>query len=671
MSQTPMFSARELSWLQFNKRVLEEAYDPANPLLEQLRFLAIFSSNLDEYFMIRISGMKGQVDIGLTTPDKKTGYMAREYLQKMLKKASQLVTMQYDIYHQRIAELNEHIRFTTYDQLKAKHQLKMDNFFKNLIYPVLTPIRFSQYLPFPLLPNLSLYLISKLEDDKGQIHYSVVTVPKNLERLVHVKKDIYILMEDVIIQNINHLYQGWNVLEVVPFRITRDWDIEFDDQSDDFAKSVQSELKNRKRGVAVRLEIDASASDEVVSFLMEHLPIQKKFIVKINGPIDLTFLHEVHEAIKSKIPGLVFPEVAPIEPRVFQNQQSIFDVIRTRDVLLLHPHHSYEPVIRMLKEAAEDPNVVAIKQTIYRTNRDSRIMEYLVKAAESGKQVTVLFELRARFDEENNLYWGNQLERAGAHVIYGVPHLKTHSKVFLVVRRDKKQIEQFVHFSTGNYNEDNAKIYTDASYFTSKRMIGDDATKFFNYISSYTKTPTYKKLVASPNSIRDMLFAGINREIENQKQHGNGRIIIKINSITDIQMSKKLYEASQQGVKIDMIVRGICCIVPGVPGLSENIRVISIVGRYLEHMRIYHFHNNGQSEIYLSSADLMTRNMENRIELALKVTDPAAKRKLLRLLELQLKDNVKARENIQGKYEHVPQEGKPVHSQMDLYKLLQ
>lgn len=670
MDEVVRFTGRELSWLQFNKRVLEEAYDPTNPLLEQCRFLSIFSSNLDEYFMIRVSGMQGQIDLGLTTPDKKTGYMAEEYLKKMIKKVQKLVDVQYDVYHEKMTELNQHIRFTSYDQLTSKQQQKMDHYFNNLIYPILTPIRFSRFLPFPLLPNLSVYLISQLEDTEGQFHYSVVTVPKNIERVVHVKKDIYVLLEDIIIHNINTLYEGLNVVDVVPFRITRDWDMEFDDQTDDFARAVESELKNRKRGQAIRLEIHQDASFEVVRFLQEHLALEKSYIFRINGPIDLTFLLELYDVLKTKISGLTYPTLAAIEPQVFQDQNSIFDVLRKKDVLLFHPHHSYEPVIQLLKEACEDENVVAIKQTIYRTNRDSRIIKLLVNAAESGKQVTVLFELRARFDEENNLYWGNTLERAGAHVIYGVPQLKTHSKVLLIVRRTENQIERFVHFATGNYNEENAKIYTDASYFTAKKMIGDDATKFFNYISSYSRKPDYKKLVASPDSIRNLLFAAMDREVANHQQHQNGHIIFKVNGITDYHMINKLYEVSQTGVQIDLIVRGTCCLVPQVEGLSENIRVISIIGRYLEHMRIYHFHNNGHQDTYLSSADLMTRNMENRIELALKITDKASKTKLIRLLNLQLKDNVKARENKLGKYDHVEQHGPIINSQLDLYKML-
>lgn len=665
-----VYSARELSWLQFNERVLEEVEDNQNPLLEQLKFLAIFSSNLDEYFMIRVSGMKSQMDIGLTTPDRKTGFLATEYLQKMLKESQHLVKKQYDLYHEKIKILREYVRLCEYQDLDEKTKKKANQYFKQLLFPILTPIRFSPYLPFPLLPNLSLYLISKLMDAQGEIYYSVVTVPKNIERVVNLKKDIYLLQEDIIINNIELLYEGLEVIEVVPFRITRDFDIEFDDHSDDFAKSVSAELKNRKRGQAIRLEIDKDASDEVIDFLIDNLPIQKKLIFKIDGPINLSFLHEIVGLVSKKVSGLVYPSMTPIQPAVFESSNSIIDEIRRRDVLLFHPHHSYEPVVQMVKEASEDPNVVAIKQTIYRTNKDSRIMQYLVKAAERGIQVTVLFELKARFDEENNLYWGNELEKAGAHVIYGVPNLKTHSKVLLVVRREKNIVEQFVHFGTGNYNEDNAKIYTDASYFTSKKMLGADATKFFNYISTFTRKPNYNKLVASPDSIRSMLVNKINQEIENQHLYGNGHLIIKINSITDIPMINQLYKASQAGVKIDMIVRGICSLVPQVEGLSENIRVISIVGRYLEHMRIYYFNNNGNEEMFLSSADLMTRNMSNRIELAMKITNPSSKAKIKKLLHLQLSDNVKARENIKGTYQHVKNDKKPLDSQMEFYKYL-
>lgn len=666
----PRFIGRELSWLQFNKRVLEEAVDPTNPLLEQMRFLSIFSSNLDEYFMIRVSGMKGQVDLGFSSPDPKTGYMPAEYLDKMLKKSKKLINYQYEIYQQKIEEIKEYADIVNYQDLKAKQQTKVDNHFKNLVFPILTPIRFSPYLPFPLLPNLSVYLISKFVDERGNIQYSVVTVPKNVERVYKVNKDTYILLEEIIINNISLLYEGIEPIETVPFRITRDFDIEFDDQSDDFAHAVRDELKNRKRGKAVRLEIAKTASDEIISYLMTKLELTKRFVMKIEGPIDLTYLNELIEVVSQKHGGLTFKKIEPIKHRAFNKSYSIFDVIRKKDIVLFHPHHSYEPVVRMIEEAAQDPDVVAIKQTIYRTSKDSNILQHLVRAAENGKQVTVLFELRARFDEENNLKWGNILERAGAHVVYGVPTLKTHSKVLLIVRRTKNLVERFVHLSTGNYNENNAKIYTDVSFFTSKQMIGNDATVFFNYISSFSKKPNYKKLIASPNSIREKIYEMIDQEIKNQETTGNGYIIFKVNSVTDKKIINRLYQASQKGVKIDMIVRGTCCINPGVEGLSENIHIRSIVGRYLEHMRIFYFHNNGKKDVYISSADLMTRNMESRIELAVKITDSVSKNKIIKMLELQLKDNVKARENIHGKYEHIVNEDSHVNAQLDLYKIL-
>jgi polyphosphate kinase len=664
-----IYTGREISWLDFNKRVLDQALALENPILERLKFLAIFSSNLDEYFMIRVSGMAGQVDLGLTSPDPKTSFMPLEYLEKMLKQSKKLVKQAYEIYNSNMEELSPTFLITKYQDLSEKHKLKMDGYFRNLVFPILTPIRFSSHLPFPLLPNLSNYLISKLESNNTQPVYSVVTVPKNVERCIKIKKNTYILLEDLIMNHIGSLYEGMKVEEVVPFRLTRDFDLDFNDQSDDFASSVMAELKNRKRGAAVRLEIDQNASEEISDFLQNHIKLNKKQIFKIDGPLDLTFLHEFIDNLSPYVPNGLYTPIDPIYPKSLLNKPSFFEVLRKKDVMLLHPHHSYKPVIELIEEASNDENVVAIKQTIYRTNKDSRIMDALVKAAESGKQVTVLFELKARFDEENNLYWGNILERAGAHVIYGVPTLKTHSKVLLIVRRTSNLVERFVHFSTGNYNEYNARIYTDISYFTSKKMIGDDATKFFNYISSFSKKPSYNKLIASPNSIRDKLNELIDQEIEFHKESQNGHIILKINSISDIKLINKLYFASQQGVKIDLIVRGICCIVPKVKGLSENIRVISIVGRYLEHMRIYYFNNNNKNNIYISSADLMTRNMENRIELALQVSDINIKTKLYKLLLLQLSDTVKAKENIEGTYHDIVSE-EQIDSQMALYDLL-
>lgn len=667
----PKFTGREISWLQFNERVLQEAVDPLNPLLEQLKFLAICSSNLDEYFMIRVSGMTGQVDLGISQKDVKTGWTPAEYLSKMLKKSSSLVERQYEIYKEKKAALNDVIRLQEYKALKPKHRKIADTYFHNLIFPVLTPISYSSYLPFPLIPNLSVNIIAKLIDSHDVIRYSVVTLPKNIERVIQIKKDVYILLEDLIINNINMLYEGLTVEEAKTFRVTRDFDIEFDDQSDDFAASVYEELKKRKSGAAIRLEIDKNASDQIIDFLMKHLSLNHKQVFYLDGPIDLTLLNELVSYLETRYPDLCYKPIQAINPASFPANESIFEVMRRKDVLLFHPHHAYEPVIRLLKEAAEDPNVVAIKQTIYRTSKDSTIMENLVKAAESGKQVTVLFELRARFDEENNLHWGNILERAGAHVIYGVPNLKTHSKVLLIIRRTKNLVERFVHFSTGNYNEENAKIYTDASYFTSKVMIGEDATRFFNYISSFSKKPEYKRLIASPLSIKEKFFKLIDREIDHQKKNGNGYMCFKMNSISDYDTCKKIYEASAAGVKIDLIVRGICCINPGVPGLSETISCRSIVGRYLEHMRFYYFHNQGNEDIYISSADLMTRNMLSRIELALKINDKTSKSKIKRLMKLQLQDNVKARVNHQGTYSYAENTSKEkINAQVDLYKYL-
>lgn len=663
------YQGREISWLQFNERVLEEAIDKTNPILEQLRFLSIFSSNLDEYFMIRVSGMRGQVELGLNTPDKKTGLLPREYLNKMMKYSKDLVNNQYRMYQEKIKELEEFIVIKSYEDLKSEQKKKMDNHFKNLVFPILTPLTFSNYQPFPLLPNLSVYLIVKLIDSVGRTQYSIITVPSNVNRVVKVKKDTYILLEDIIMNNIEMFFDGLTVEEVVPFRITRDMDLEFDDHSDDFAKSVMTELKNRKRGQAIRLEIARYASKEIVDFLKEQLSLSGKFVIKVNGPVDLKYLNELIEHVSVRYPDLLYPSITPISPQVFKGKNTL-DVIRQKDVMLLHPHQSYDPVVRMLTEAVDDNDTLAIKMTIYRTNEDSNIMKQLQRAADKGIQVTILFELRARFDEENNLHWGNQLERSGAHVIYGVPELKTHSKVLLIVRKEENKIERFVHFSTGNYNENNAKIYTDISYFTSKKTIGDDATKFFNYISSFGKVPTYSRVIASPFNIRNQFMRLIDQEIKYHKEFNNGHLIFKMNSITDIKIIEKLYEASREGVKVDLIVRGICCVNPGVPGLSENIRVISIIGKYLEHMRVYYFHSNGKNEVIFSSADLMTRNMENRIEIALPVTDRLIKNKLIRLLKLQLSDNVKARVNNESVYSYVESDSKRVNAQIDLFKIL-
>ncbi len=665
-----VYTGRETSWLKFNERVLNEALDDANPLLEQLRFLSIFSTNLDEYFMIRVSGIYSQTKLRMTEIDIKSGMLPREYINDILKTTQKLVKKQYEIYKEKINALHEHIHFTTYKALTDNQKKRMTSYFHNFIYPVLTPIRFSPYLPFPLLPNLSVYIISMLKDKDDRISYSVVTVPKNIKRVVQVKKDTFILLEDLIVEHMAYIYKGIEVVEAYPFRITRDFDIEYNDQSDDFAVSVTQELKNRKRGAAVRIEIDTHVSDDVITFLNTHLKLPKKHVFLVDGPVDLSFLSELYDIVKDRTRGLIYDHQTPVEPEVFL-KPSIMEVMDKKEIILLHPHHSYDPVVRLMVEAANDPDVVAIKQTIYRTNKDSRIMSTLVKAAEAGKQVTVLFELRARFDEENNLHWGSELERVGAHVIYGVPDLKTHSKLMLIVKNSNDGVKTYVHFSTGNYNENNAKIYTDVSLFTTDEVIGSDVIQFFNYISSYTAKPDYKKLIASPYSIKEMFIHNVRKEIKNQEKYKNGHIIVKINSLTDIEVMNELIKASQKGVRIDMIIRSICCLIPGIEGFSENIHVKSIVGRYLEHMRIYYFHANGKEDVFITSADLMTRNMERRIETALPVTNEDSKQLLIKLLNLQLSDNVKSYVNHMDEYEKVkPGNHKPLNSQLALFEYI-
>lgn len=668
MSQ--IYTGREISWLKFNERVLNEALDVTNPLLEQLRFLSIFSTNLDEYFMIRVSGIYSQTNLRMTDLDIKSGMLPREYLNIILKTTQKLVKQQYSVYHEKMDALNEHIHVKTYQSLSENQKKRMTSYFRNFIYPILTPIRFSPYLPFPLLPNLSVYIISMLKDKEDRISYSVVTVPRNIKRVVQVKKDTFILLEDLIIAHMDHLYKGIDVVEAYPFRITRDFDIAYNDQSDDFAVSVTKELKNRKRGAAVRIEIQKNVSDQIINFLNNHLKLPKKHVFFVDGPIDLSFLNELYELVKDRTKGLIYQHQPPVEPKVFK-KPSVMGVMDKQEVLLLHPHHAYDSVVRLLMEAASDPDVVAIKQTIYRTNKDSRIMSTLVKAAEAGKQVTVLFELKARFDEENNLHWGSELERVGAHVIYGVPDLKTHSKLMLIVKNAPEGVKKYVHFSTGNYNEINAKLYTDVSLFTTDEIIGNDVVQFFNYISSYTQKPDYKIMIASPHSIKTMFIRNVRKEVKYHEKYKNGHIIVKINSLTDVHVMEELVKASKKGVRIDMIIRSICCLIPGVEGVTENIHVRSIVGRYLEHMRVYYFHANGHEDVFITSADLMTRNMERRIETALPVENDTSKQLLIQLLKLQLEDNTKTYVNKQGEYEKlVPDGDKTVNSQLDLYKYI-
>nr|WP_295974637.1 RNA degradosome polyphosphate kinase [uncultured Bacillus sp.] len=659
------YNNRELSWLAFNERVLQEALDKRNPLLERIKFLAIFSSNLDEFFMVRVAGLKDQVKVGYMKPENKAGMTPKQQLTKISEKAHELVYLQDEIFQKEIlpALKQEDIHILKVTELTEQQKNDLEHFFDEQIFPVLTPMAIDAYRPFPLLfnktTNLAVTLVNELEYDHNP-QLAIVQVPSVLKRFIEIPyiddKSCFVLLEDIISYFIDKLFPGYKVISVTQFRITRNADLTIHEEgARDLLHQIEKELKKRKWGAAVRLEIRAEKLDkQIMGYLLEELEVKEEDVYYISGPIDKTLLFSFYKVIAEHRDDLAYEQFVPIPVFGMNNDENIFQHALEEDLLFHHPYESFQPVLDFVADAADDPDVLAIKQTLYRVSGDSPVIDALKTAAENGKQVTVLVELKARFDEENNVQWAKELEKSGCHVIYGMTHLKTHSKITLVVRRRNGAIERFVHLGTGNYNDQTAKIYTDLGYITTKRKFGIDATNFFNYLSGYTKKPDYHHLVVAPHDIKGEFLKLIDNEIEYHKKYQNGHIIAKMNSITDKALIMKLYEASCAGIKIELIVRGICCLKPGIEKVSENIRVISIVGRFLEHSRIYFFHHNGEEKIYLSSADMMTRNMEKRVEILFPIFEAKLKKKIKDFLELQLADNVKAREqNSEGVYYYV------------------
>ncbi|WLR47723.1 RNA degradosome polyphosphate kinase [Halobacillus litoralis] len=678
----PLFyNNRELSWLGFNERVLDEALDMDNPLLERLKFLAIVSSNLDEFFMVRVAGLKDQVKAGFNKPENKAGLTPKQQLNKIAEINHKNVEKQYSAYQAMKPELEkEGISILSIDDLTKEEIQRFETYFDEEIFPVLTPMAVDAYRPFPMLLNKSINLAVVISDEldrEGATKTAIVQVPSVLDRFVTVNHDDkyqYVLLEEIIGYFMSKLFKGYVVESITEFRITRNADMTIHEEgARDLLKEIEKELKKRKWGAAVRLEVrDGKYDEKLVNFLLKVPEIHRDDLYITNGPLDLTFLFKFHKTFEDIKDHLYYETLMPQPPRDLSSDENIFEQVMDRDVFLHHPFESFEPVVDFVAEAADDPHVLAIKQTLYRVSGDSPIIEALKRAAEKGKQVTVLVELKARFDEENNVQWAKELEKAGCHVIYGMTYLKTHSKITLVVRKKNEKIERFVHLGTGNYNDQTASLYTDMGIITAKRKFGIDATDFFNYLSGFTEKPQFHHLSMAPFDIRNDFIRYINNEIRFQKQHGNGRIILKMNSLTDKNLIMKLYEASQAGVQIDLIVRGICCLRPGIQGFSDNIRVISIVGRFLEHSRIYYFHHNGDDRVFLSSADMMTRNMVKRVELLFPIYEPVIKNRLQKILSVMLSDNVKAREQKNdGSYEHVKraENVQPINSQMKLYDM--
>ncbi len=677
------YNNRELSWLAFNERVLEEALDETNPLLERLKFLAIFSSNLDEFFMVRVAGLKDQVKAGFNKPENKAGLTPKQQLSQISTAGHELVNLQYKTFRETLIPKlkQENVHLVKYHELSDRQKNYLEKYFEEQVLPVLTPMAIDAYRPFPMLLNKSLNLAVYLEDlaeeEEKRNKFAIVQVPSLLKRFISIPtldgKHCYILLEDAITAYIHLLFLGFKVREVAQFRITRNADLTIHEEgARDLLLEIEKELKKRKWGSAIRLEIGPpGASEYILNYLLEKLDVHGKDIYELDGPLDLTFLFSFYKELEKYREDLVYETLIPQPPHDFESDGDIFSKIMEQDILLHHPYESFEPVLDFVLDAANDPDVLAIKQTLYRVSGDSPIIEGLKRAAENGKQVTVLVELKARFDEENNVHWAKELEKAGCHVIYGMTHLKTHSKITLVVRKKNGRIERFVHLGTGNYNDATAKIYTDMGLMTANRQIGIDATNFFNFLSGFMEKPDFRHLSVAPYSIRHDFIRMIDEEIAFHKQYGNGRIIAKMNSLTDKQIIMKIYEASKAGVKIDLIVRGTCCLRPQIKGVSENIRVISIVGRFLEHSRIYYFYHNGEQKIFLSSADLMTRNMEKRVEIFFLIFADHLKKRIMNILLMMLFDTAKAREQDEnGIYHYVKSIGKEKYnSQSELFNL--
>ncbi len=652
LTSPQLYINRELSQLEFNRRVLDECLNPAHPLLERVKFLAIFSSNIDEFFMVRVSGLKQQLLLQVTETAA-DGLTPREQLvainRTMTALTEQMMCCWRDTLLPKLENANIHI--VNYQDLKRRQQKKLSDDFERDIFPVLTPLAFDTARPFPHISNLSLNLAAIIRDpDTGVQHFARVKVPDSLPRLVplipldpdelllpSVQKFVWV--EQVIAANLAHLFPGMEVVATYPFRITRNNDMEIqEEEADDLLLTMEENLRQRHFGFVVRLEIEQDMPDDIRQILTTNLGVGPYDIYAVDGPLGLSSLWELH---KLALPDLKDPTFQPALPPSLRSGDNIFTTLRRSNVLLHHPYDSFLPVVDFISAAAEDPDVLAIKQTLYRVGPNPPIVKALMQARENGKQVAVLVELKARFDEESNIEWARALETAGVHVVYGLIGLKTHCKVSLVVRRERDGLRRYVHLSTGNYNTVTARVYTDIGFMTSDEEIGADATELFNYLTGYSKQTQYRKFLVAPVNLRQNLTYFIERETEHGEQ---GRIIIKANALGDARTIQALYRASQAGVKVDLIIRSICCLRPGVPGVSDNIRVISVVGRFLEHSRIYYFHNLGQPDLYLGSADMMPRNIDRRVEVIFPIENPQMREEIVEnILKVHLQDTAQGR----------------------------
>ena len=662
---------RELSWLEFDCRVLEEARDKTNPLFDRLKFLSITASNLDEFFMVRVASLKDMVHAGYKKPDI-AGMTAQEQLDKISVRTHELVVQQYNTYNRSLlpALRNNGLNLIEcHEDLTPEQGVFVDRYFKEEVYPVLTPMAVDSSRPFPLVRNKSLNIAALLKKKDGdeELEFAMVQVPAVLPRILslpvttdenHNETRNVIFLEEIIERNIGKLFLSYDVVCAHPYRVMRNADLSIDeDEASDLLKEIQKQLKKRQWGEVIRLEVEDKMDKRLLKMLEKEFDIDEDDLFRIPGPLDLTFLMKMYGL--DGFDEYKIPKYIPAAVPALMNEDDIFTNIRKGDILLHHPYMTFDPVVQFVQQAAKDPDVLAIKQTLYRVSGNSPIIAALAQAAENGKQVSVLVELKARFDEENNIVWAKMLEKAGCHVIYGLLGLKTHSKITLVVRREETGIRRYVHLGTGNYNDSTAKLYTDCGLLTCNAKIGEDATAVFNMLSGYSEPDRWNKLIVAPLWMKDRFLHLIAMEEEHAKKGQKAHIIAKMNSLCDRDIIAALYSASAAGVKIDLIIRGICCLKVGIPGVSENITVRSIVGNFLEHARIFYFYSGGNEEVFMGSADWMPRNLDRRVEILFPVLDDTLKEKVKHILDVELADNTKAHVlKPDGEYEKIDRRGK-------------
>lgn len=636
-----LYNNRELSWLQFNTRVLKQAQDESLPLLERLKFLAIYGTNLDEFYMIRVAGLKKLFSAGIiiSGADKLTPLQQLREIRSYLHQEQQVLEHCMGGILQRLE--GEGVVIKSYSNLNQNQRYTLNRYFKENIYPVIIPIAIDATHPFPHLNNLSFGLIVKLSDNENPSieRYGLIRVPRVLPRFIELDSGVYIPIESLVAQHVEELFPGYTLTKSASFRVTRNADMAIqEEEADDFMEILEEGLKLRRKGEMVRLEVRSNGDEEIINFFNSHTNVYKDDIYRFHTFLNLSSLWQIVE--NKDFAHLLLPPFKPKNLPPFDTDENIFATLEKQDVLLYHPYESFEPVVKLIQVAAKDPDVVSIKMTLYRSGTNSPIVKALMDASESGKQVTVMVELKARFDEENNLIWAKALEKAGAHVIYGIKGFKVHAKAALITRRKDNKLKQYAHLGTGNYNPSTAKIYTDMSYFTSKDEITSDLTRFFHFLSGFSNKGKLNELYMAPSQIKPKILSLIQNEM---RKGSEGHIVAKINSLVDEDVIRGLYKASQAGVKVELIVRGICCLKPGIEGVSENIKVISILGKYLEHPRAFYFKNDA-TQVYISSADWMPRNLVRRVELLTGIKDEESREKIIQILMLQCSDNTLAHE---------------------------